>query len=412
MHVSESIRMALDAVKLNKLRSGLTLLSIAIGVFAIIGAGVASTSLSNSLSSQVDALGQNSVQYSRWPSLMFGGGKRSSFWSRKPLTYEQGKMLRNSMRYADAVSVNISQSGVAVRFENEATDPNVTLIGTDGDYFNVNLLNIKMGRPLVEEDVTLNRPVVVVGWDIVKLLFRNGGNPIGSRITINGRRFDIVGVMEQRGSALGQSLDLQVIIPVNLYLRNFGDGFRQSLDIIAKAPNSDVYQKMVDEGIGLLRIARNVKPGEDNDFEVETGESVQDTFSSITTYVGGFGLASGLIALVAAGVGIMNIMLVTVKERTREIGVRKALGARRSAILTQFIVEAITLCQIGGLSGIALGILGGYGITVAMELDVFSIPWDWVGGAIATCTLMGLTFGAYPAWKAASADPIEALRYE
>jgi putative ABC transport system permease protein len=169
---------------------------------------------------------------------------------------------------------------------------------------------------------------------------------------------------------------------------------------------------VLDDAIGEMRTLRNVKPGEDNDFEIETNESLATSFAGFTGYLTMFGFASGAIALIAAGVGIMNIMLVSVKERTREIGVRKAIGAKRWNIMTQFVIEAVTLCQIGGVIGIILGFLGGLGLSAAAGFTSSSVPIDWVLGSVGICTFLGILFGSYPAWKAASLDPIEALRYE
>ncbi len=209
----------------------------------------------------------------------------------------------------------------------------------------------------------------------------------------------------------GQSQDNMVLIPITHLLNYFASFWESSVQIVLRARSRDVFTQAIDEAIGVMRLVRNLKPWEENDFEIETNESIKEQFSGLTKYLQWFGFISGGIALIAAGVGIMNIMLVSVKERTREIGVRKAVGAKRRWIMYQFIIEAITLCQVGGAIGIVVGVIAGgaFGLLIG---GTFSIPVGWVVFSVIICTMLGVIFGAYPAWKAAKLDPIEALRYE
>jgi putative ABC transport system permease protein len=247
-----------------------------------------------------------------------------------------------------------------------------------------------------------------LGDAVVKKLFPNK-NAIGSEIRVDGRRFRIVGTVEPKGAVLGGDQDNFVILPLLTFLDEFGK--RQSLHIMVKSKTQENYQDAMDEARSILRTIRHVAPEEDDDFYIFSNDSVIATFNDFTFYVKmGVGFIS-FIALLAAGVGVMNIMLVSVTERTKEIGIRKAIGAYKRSILSQFVVEAIVLCQIGGLVGIGLGILAGNLVAVAFHFPaVFPLDWALIGFAL--CAFIGVAFGVYPAWKASSLDPIVALRFE
>lgn len=406
----ESIIMALDAVRANKLRSGLTLLSIAIGIFAIIGAGTAVTSLNNSVNGELASLGQNTFQIRRRPSIITSNREWMKYRNRKPIDFAQAREFKRQMaESAEAVSVNDNETNLIVKANNLSTDPTVSVEGIDESYFICNNVIIDEGREFTAEDVNLNHPVIIIGRDVVDRLFPFG-SPLGQQVSVKGHRFTVIGIQKKRGAILGQSLDDVVYVPLSIYQKYFAEFI--SLTIYVKAPSKEALGFATDEAIGAMRTLRNVKPGDDNNFEIETNESLANSFASFTGYLTMFGFASGAIALIAAGVGIMNIMLVSVKERTREIGVRKAIGAKRWNIMSQFVIEAITLCQIGGVFGIILGLLGGLALGAALGFSATSVPMNWVVGSVIICTLLGILFGSYPAWKAASLDPIEALRYE
>lgn len=410
MNIIESIHMAIEAVRSNLLRTGLTLLSIAIGIFAIIGAGTAVSSLDTSVSTELTTLGQNTFALTQRPSLTFSRAQRRKYARRRDLTYSQAQELQARMTLPESIGSVVSSEGLTIEASNLSTNPDVTLFGADPAYFATNDINVESGRALAEQDMLLNRPVAIIGPDVASALFPRG-SALGATIRIRARSFTVIGVLQSKGAVLGRSQDNQVIIPISLYLSAFADAERQSVKVYIKAPSLQALPATIDEAIGVLRSVRNVAPGADNDFEVETNESLTNQFSDFSKYLEFFGLASGIFALLAAGVGIMNIMLVSVKERTREIGVRKAIGARKSSIIQQFIIEAIVLCQFGGVLGVVLGIAGGSLLSAIIHLSL-AIPWLWVAGSVVICTVLGIVFGLYPAWKAAQLDPIEALRYE
>jgi len=409
MNILESIVQALQSIRANKLRTVLTLLSISIGIFAIIGAGTAVNTLEGSFNSQLIAMGQSTFMIKRTPSVNFGNSWRK-YRNRKDITLQQAKEFKMQMEGISLPSIHNETDGYTAKSGNVSTDPTVTLIGADENFFIVKNFVLETGRAFGLTEVNSAIPVVIIGNDLVVQLF-NGENPLGQFITLKNQRFQVIGTLKTQGSMFGRSLDAQAIIPITVFSRYHSDEWTSSVEITTKAYSKEQLSQAVDESIGIMRSLRNLKPWEENSFEVETNESVSSQFASFSNYLQIFALGSGLISLLAAGVGIMNIMLVSVKERTKEIGIRKAIGAKRSWILYQFIIEAITLCQLGGLIGIVFGVVAGQGLGALINTEA-AIPLNWVLFSIIICTLMGLAFGSYPAWKAASLDPIEALRYE
>ncbi|MGA1307991.1 MAG: ABC transporter permease [Candidatus Kapaibacteriota bacterium] len=409
MNILESIIQALQSIKANTLRTVLTLLSISIGIFAIIGAGTAVNTLEGSFNSQLAALGQNTFMIKRTPSVNFGNSWRK-YRNRKDITLQKAKEFKLQMEGTTLTSIHNETDGYTAKNGNLSTDPKVTLIGADENFFIVKNLLLETGRAFGLTEVNSAIPVVIIGNDLVVQLF-NGENPIGQFITLKNQKFQVIGTLKSQGSMFGRSLDAQAVIPITVFSRYHSDEWTSSIEITTKSYSKEQLSQAVDESIGVMRSLRNLKPWEENSFEVETNESVSSQFASFSNYLQIFGLGSGLISLLAAGVGIMNIMLVSVKERTKEIGIRKAIGAKRKWIMFQFIIEAITLCQLGGLIGITFGIIAGMGLSSLIGSET-SLPINWVIFSIVICTLMGLAFGSYPAWKAASLDPIEALRYE
>mgnify|MGYP001186192766 CR=1 FL=1 len=415
MNLRESVAMALDAVRANKLRSSLTLLSVGIGVFAIIASVGITSTLSASLSTQLADLGEHSFLIQRTPSFQFHGNWRK-YMKRKPITVELARQFRQRMTLTPLITVSNTSPGYTIKRGLESTNPDVSLIGIDHMYFAVNSASVASGRSFVEQDIVLGSRNAIIGYDVANLLFPNE-DPLGKVITVKNQRFTVVGILERKGGVLGQSQDNRVLIPISVFVKYYTSEWDTSVDISVKAVSAIALEPTVDEAIGVMRLLRRVKPGEENNFELDTNEALTSQFSNLSSAILVVAWISGLGALLAAGIGIMNMMLVSVKERTREIGVRKALGARRSWIVRQFLIESITLCQLGGFTGI----IGGLGITAVTALilqsagmPTLSIVWPWqtVIFSVIACTAIGMVFGLYPAWQAARLDPIEALRYE
>ncbi len=248
-----------------------------------------------------------------------------------------------------------------------------------------------------------------IGRDVVDKLFLSEP-PLGKLIKVSGHTYTIVGLLAQKGTSFGQSQDGIIIVPITRYAVDYGS-LRQSVNIATQAPSQIVYYETIDKAITVMRIVRGLKPEEENDFELFSNESLIAAFAKIANAVSAGAFVISAIALIAAGVGIMNIMLVSVTERTKEIGIRKSIGARRRSILVQFLIESVVISLGGGLVGILCGVLAGNGLAVWMKASVV-FPWDWAAIGLVVCSGIGVGFGFYPAWKAARLDPIEALRYE
>jgi putative ABC transport system permease protein len=283
------------------------------------------------------------------------------------------------------------------------------LFGETPGSFPVRNWTIADGRSISEADVDGARDVVVLGATVAKTVFPLG-SPLGERLKVNGIDYTVIGVLEPKGGSLAGNQDNLAIVPLTTGLNRFGRWSR-SLSLLVQARDRANFEDTMDEARGAMRVIRKVRPGEPDDFDVVSNESLIAQFNKFTRVVrlGVAGISS--IALIAAGIGIMNIMLVSVTERTREIGIRRAVGAKKRNVMTQFIMEAVMLSQVGGAAGVLLGIAGGNATAFFLKLPAV-IPFDWAVIGLVICSVVGIVFGTYPAWKAANLDPIESLRYE
>jgi putative ABC transport system permease protein len=415
MNTAEAIKQAIDAVRAQKLRSGLTLLSIGIGVFAIIASTSITTTLQKVVGTQLADLGEHSFLIQRTPSIQFGHSWQK-YMRRKPITYEQALEFRRRMTTTQLITISNTNPAYTIKTAGASTDPDVSLIGVDHLYSTVNAVSYDRGRGIVEQDVEVGRNVAVLGNDVVVKLFGKR-NPIGETISIKHQAFTVIGTLEPKGAVLGQSQDNRVLIPMPLFVKYYTWEWDRSVDISVKAWSKLALPATIDEAIGIMRVLRGVKPDEENTFELDTNEALTAQFAGFGSALVVVAWISGIGALIAAGIGIMNMMLVSVKERTREIGVRKAVGARRRWILRQFLVESVTLCQLGGMTGTVGGVATSWLVTFwlrgsGMEAIAYDIPIAPIMFSVIACTLIGVGFGLYPAYRAASLDPIEALRHE
>jgi putative ABC transport system permease protein len=405
----ESIKLAFNSIRGSKLRSILTLLGIAVGLFSIIIVMTSISAIQQSVENTFNSLGSNNFIVQKWPAIRMGGPHRPrEFRNRRDLEVKEGEKLREMTSLPVAVGIGLQTGGKTVRFGNENTNPNVTVAGVNFDYFIALDLKIDAGRNFSKSDNDYSRPVAVVGTDVVDRLFKRI-DPIGRTIRINQFSYEIIGVFEKRGSVLGQSQDNFICVPLTVFEKHFGSD--RSANFFIMARSKELINETMDEVIGALRKIRKVESGKENDFEIITNEQLIEQFNDITKY---FKLGAGVvafIALLAAGIGIMNIMLVSVTERTKEIGVRKAIGAKKQNILAQFIIEAVTLSWFGGLIGILLGVLGGNLVAITLGVSIV-LPVEWIIIGLIVTSFVGIVFGVYPAYKAANLDPIEALRYE
>ncbi len=406
----DTIRQAFDSIRSQKLRAFFTLLSIVIGVFAIMFAGSLVTSIDTTVQGQIDALGENTFFIFRIPNIMLGGGDWHKYARRPLINQKVYNSFRDKMGSNVLVTGMAKSAGYVVKHNILATDPDVTLVGTDENYFLTSNYDVQDGRALTKTDIEYKKDVAIIGNDVIVKIFPRE-NPIGKTIKINNRPYTVIGTLKPKGALLGQSQDNLVILPLSQFLTYFASDWWSDITIIVRAPDKISLSYLIDEAVGSMRIIRNLEPWEENDFEIETNQSLADQFGSLTGFLSYFGFFSGLIALLAAGVGITNIMLITVKERTREIGIRKAVGAKKRWIVSHFIFETITLTMIGGSVGIFFGILAG-GLLGILAGTSFVLSIKWIIISLSISLVLGLISGVFPAYRAASLDPVEALRYE
>ncbi len=407
MNIIEVFRQAIDSIRANLLRSSLTLLAIAVGVFAVISANTAVLVLDTYFKDTLSLMGGDVITIQKFPAINMGDDWQT-YRNRQDITFRQMEELDERSKLARQVGPNTRFRTTSVSFEDNETEPNVAIEGGNEFYLPNNAYYIKEGRNFLAEDINFVRQVAIIGPDISEVIFKNV-NPVGKSIRIDGRPYIVIGVTEERGSVFGQTLDRFVVIPYTTLSAVYGR--ERNISVQVKAASIELVQQTIDEMTGWLRTIRKVLPGKANDFEIVTNESLGDVFEQFTGFLYMVGFIVGGIALLGAGIGVMNIMLVSVTERTREIGIRKAVGATKKAIVSQFLMETIAICQIGGVIGILMGIVLGNGAALWLESSIV-IPWSAAVGGVLGMTIIGILFGVYPAFKAARLDPIESLRYE
>jgi len=406
MNFDEGIRLAWQTVRTNKLRTFLTTLGIVIGVMAVIGMMSIIQSLDRYMTESLSAVGGNVFWVQKYPAVRMGR-LDPKYRNRKDLKLIHAEAIRDNATMVEAVSAEIGIWGKQIKYAEKFTNPNVMVYGGDESWVEVNGRYVGEGRFFTREEIHHRRPVVVLGHDIVEKLFPFS-YPIGQTVRIENLKFEVVGVLEEQGQIMGNSQDNLVVIPFYTFTKIYGEFRTISIGIRAKAER---ISEAMDEVEMILRIARKVPPGEESDFEVITQDSIMDTLKQLTGFVFIAAVVICAISLLVGGIGIMNIMLVSVTERTREIGVRKAVGAKKKHILNQFLTESVGICLFGGLIGILLGSLIGVLIGSALKLPPTIPLWSIFLG-VGFSVFIGVSFGVYPAMKAAKLDPIEALRYE
>ena len=406
--LKESFWMAIEAIRQNKLRSILTLLGISIGVFSVIGVMTAIRTLESSIQSGLNVFATNTFVIQKYPEIEFGN-RRGKYRNRKNIDYDQYQKFKDRAMLPRLVTVSEGSSIRNVRYRDKTVKSSIEIFGGDEGTVRVFNTYINDGRNFVPDDIRYARNVCVLGMDVVDRLFPFE-DPLGKKIQLKGLNYIVVGITERKGEAFGSSQDNYVAIPISNYLEKFSSKWT-TLSIHVESVSENLYDKTMDEAIGLMRSIRKVAPENDNDFEIVTSLEMIEQFSGFTSGVKLFALSVSVIALIVAGIGIMNIMLVSVSERIKEIGVRKAIGATKKDIMTQFLMEAIFLSEFGGIVGIIMGIAGGNLVSIIFNIPAV-IPIDWAIIGLVVCSVIGIGFGSYPAWKAAQLDPIESLRFE
>ena len=415
MNTLEALRMALQAIRTRKLRSILTLVGIVAGVSSIIAVMTGISIVQVAMEEEMSVLGTRTFQVQKWPR---GGFHDDVDWrkiqKRKPVTVEQVDVVRANVKTVDLVGAELWQFGATAKYRGESTEPVLWICGGTPEYPDNNTHYVEFGRNLSNEDIRVGRSVVVIGYALAEELFPFV-DPLDKPIKVDGRKYRVVGVFQEKKSAMGGNFDNYVLLPVTVFQKAYGmlddDGRPRSVNMTVRSRSAELLEAAMDETRLVLRATRGVKPGEDDDFYMFTNDSSIREFNEATAGVKLGAFVIGIIALLVAGIGIMNIMLVSVTERTREIGIRKALGAKRRHILWQFLLEAVVLCNIGGVLGVAAGFGLGNIVTLFTDFAV-NVPLDWAVHGLVFCTVVGLTFGMWPAVRASKLAPIDALRHE
>ena len=403
--------MAFGAIIAHMLRSALTLLGVMVGVFSIIVVMTAMRVMQSNIERQLSSLGSETFMVRKWPGTFIGvsSGDYEKYWRRKDVTIADGRRLQEKITLPANIGVEAQFWSGEIKTRYKTSAPTVILYGETPGSFPAHNWNLAEGRLLLDADVDSLRNVCVLGFGLATNIFPNS-LAVGEFIKIDGINYSVVGVLDGKGGAMGGDQDNFVVVPISTCLNRYGRWWR-NLNILVQAPDRASYDAIVEEVRGVMRTIRKVPPGKEDDFEIASNNSMIEQFNNFTRSVRiGVAVVSS-IALLAAGIGIMNIMLVSVTERTREIGIRRAVGAKKRNIMFQFIVEAIVLCEIGGVIGVGFGIVGGNLLGLVLKLPPV-IPVDWVLIGLGICSVVGIVFGTYPAWKAANLDPIESLRYE
>jgi len=413
MNHLENIKLALGSIKANLLRSLLTMMIIAIGITCLVGILTAIDSILFSMSDNFNKLGANSFNIRSLSESLRSNSRGRVQKITDQIVFEEAMAFKDNYQYgASRVSVeSFCTANATIKHGDKTTNPNVRVIGIDEDYMNTSAFEIIAGRNFSNNEIFSTNNKVIIGNDIVKMLFLdNPEKAIGKDIYINSNKYQVLGALKSKGSSSGGSNDKRVFIPLynSKVLYGYADK-AYNVTVAVSQPNE--MDNAINQAIGIMRKVRKLKLSQPNDFEVRKSDGILNQLKDMTSTLRWSTVVIAMLTLLGASIGLMNIMLVSVTERTKEIGIRKALGATRKNVLFQFLIEAIVICLLGGAVGVFLGIMMGFGVSVLVE-GRFFIPWNWMLLGFSVCIVVGLVSGLYPALKASKLDPIEALRYE
>lgn len=407
----ENIRIAFGSIRTQLLRTILTVMIIAIGITALVGILTVVSALENTLSSDFASMGANTFNINQYENTSRRHRAEEREIINPVISYPEAVAFKNKYNYPlTETSLSFTATTTAeVKYEAEKTDPQISVLGVD-EHFLVNSgLETSLGRNFTNFDISNNSFSCIVGSDFEKGLLKDV-NPIGKIISIRGAKFKVIGVLKEKGSTFGKSQDLRVLIPIQVARSLFtAPNINYTMSIMVS--KKELLDQAIDNANSVMRRVRKLSPVKDNNFAIVRSDDLINRILGITKYLGFASWLIGIITILGSSIALMNIMIVSVTERTREIGVRKALGAKKRTIAFQFFIETLLIGQLGGLVGIIFGILIGYGISTAMDF-VFVIPWQAIMAAFLTSFMVAIVSGLYPAIKSAQLDPIEALRYE
>ena len=407
--IQENLKVSVGSVMSNFLRSLLTIFIIAIGITALVGILTAIQSIKSTINKQFATMGTNTFTIESRSINVQIGEKKYRRKNHPYISYRQANEFKQRFRFPATVSISTYASGTStVKYKSKKTNPNVTVVGVDENYLITAGYHITKGRNITYSDVLLNRNIVLLGNDVINKIFKNE-DPLEKIVTIGSGKYLVAGILGKKGSSINSSDNLCLIPYTNV--RQYFSSPQQNYNISVTPNSPELYDAAMGYSEGLFRIVRNLNVKDEADFNITSSDFLSKILNDVLKKVLFAATIIGFITLFGAAIGLMNIMLVSVSERTREIGTRKAIGAKSSMIKQQFLFEAVFICQLGGILGILLGILVGNVVSLLLKSS-FIIPWGWIMGGLALCFVVGLFAGMFPAIKAAKLDPIVALHYE